>query len=93
MLQSGRQAREWRQTQICGSLLIIESNPIAEEVFEARRKLRDAGRETAIAVLDAQEEVFDARSKLIAATYDAQVAVFKVLLAMGLLGPDNLGLL
>jgi adhesin transport system outer membrane protein len=65
---------------------------IAEEVFEARRRLRDAGRETAIAVLDAQKEVFDARSKLIAATYDAQVAVFKVLLAMGLLGPDNLGL-
>ena len=65
---------------------------IAEEVFEARRRLRDAGRETAIAVLDAQKEVFDARSKLIAATYDAQVAVFKVLLSMGLLGPDNLGL-
>ena len=65
---------------------------IAEEVFEARRRLRDAGRETAIAVLDAQKDVFEARSKLIAATYDAQVDVFKVLLAMGLLGPENLGL-
>jgi adhesin transport system outer membrane protein len=65
---------------------------IAEEVFEARRRLRDAGRETAINVLDAQREVFDARSKLTAANYDAQVAVFKVLLSMGLLGPDNLGL-
>jgi adhesin transport system outer membrane protein len=65
---------------------------IAEEVFEARRRLRDAGRETAINVLDAQRDVFEARSKFIAATYDAQIAVFKVLFSMGLLGPDNLGL-
>jgi adhesin transport system outer membrane protein len=65
---------------------------IAEEVFEARRRLRDAGRETAIVVLDAQREVFVARSRSVAATHDAQLAVFKVLFAMGLLGPDSLGL-
>jgi adhesin transport system outer membrane protein len=65
---------------------------ISEEVFEARRRLRDAGRETAIVVLDAQREVFQARSRSVAATFDAQLAVFKVLFAMGMLGPDSLGL-
>ncbi|HEX9837429.1 MAG TPA: TolC family protein, partial [Alphaproteobacteria bacterium] len=63
-----------------------------EEVFDSRRRLRDAGRETAINVLDAQSEVFNARLNYLAATYDAQLAVFRVLGAMGLLGPGDLGL-
>jgi adhesin transport system outer membrane protein len=65
---------------------------ISEEVFESRRRLRDAGRETAINVLDAQSEVFNARLQYLAATYDAQLAVFRVLGAMGLLSPADLGL-
>jgi hypothetical protein len=36
--------------------------------------------------------VFNARLQYLAATYDAQVAVFRVLGAMGLLNPADLGL-
>jgi adhesin transport system outer membrane protein len=72
--------------------LLDNAVAIAEEVFDSRRRLRDAGRETAINVLDAQSEVFNARLNYLAATYDAQLAVFRVLGAMGLLGPADLGL-
>ena len=65
---------------------------IAQEVFDARRKLRDAGRETAINVLDAQSEVFAARINHVAARSDASVAIFEVLHRTGLLTADLLGL-
>ena len=67
---------------------------IATEVFEARRQRQAAGvgGETAREVLDAQREVFGAQMNLIAAKFDAEIAGFRVLLAMGELTPDNLGL-
>ena len=64
----------------------------AEEVFNARRRLRDAGKETAINVLDAESEVFAARLNHLAALFDSDVAVYRILFAMGRLTPDNLGL-
>jgi len=84
----------WQQLMTARERTTVLDNAVAlaEEVFDARKRLRDAGRETAINVLDAQSQVFDARSKFIAATYDAQLAIFRVLFSMGLLGPDNLGL-
>ncbi len=65
---------------------------IAEEVFSARRRLRDAGKETAINVLDAESELFLARLNHLAALFDSDVAVYRILFAMGRLTPDNLGL-
>lgn len=56
---------------------------IASEVYEARQKLREAGKETAINVLDAENEVFNARINLTAATFDAKVAAYQLLVAMG----------
>ena len=72
--------------------LLENAVSIAEEVFTARGKLRDAGKETAINVLDAQSELFGARLNAIGASYDAQVTAFRVLHAMGALTPDNLKL-
>lgn len=70
--------------------LLDNAVSIAEEVFLARGRLRDAGRETAINVLDAQSELFGARLDAVGASYDAQVTAFRVLAAMGALTPENL---
>lgn len=63
--------------------LLTNAVNIASEVFEARKSLRDSGRETALNVLDAENEVYAARINLVAATYDAYVAVYRVLAAIG----------
>ncbi len=63
---------------------------IASEVFDARRKLREAGKETVINVLDAENEVFDARINLVAAQHDARIATYRLLTAMGRLTIPNI---
>lgn len=72
--------------------LLDNAVAIAEEVFIARQRLRDAGRETAINVLDAQREVFAARINLVAAQFDAEIAAFAVMSATGMLTTNNLRL-
>ncbi|MGC2854050.1 TolC family outer membrane protein [Novispirillum sp. DQ9] len=62
---------------------------IADEVFTSRRRLREAGKENAITVLDAENEVFTARINYTAALYDARLASYQVLLAMGRLGEPS----
>ncbi len=63
---------------------------IAAEVFTGRRKLREAGKETVINVLDAESQMFDARIQLIAAQHDARIAVYRLLAAMGQLNVDTI---
>jgi adhesin transport system outer membrane protein len=65
---------------------------IAEEVFVARAKLREAGKGAQLDVLDAQSEVFTAQINLIKADFDARIAVYRVALATGFLTPEMLGL-
>jgi len=60
---------------------------IASEVFDNRKKLRDAGKETVINVLDAENEVNNAQINYTTASYDTRVAVYQLLLAMGRLKP------
>lgn len=62
---------------------------IASEVLVSRQKLRAAGKETAINVLDAENETYNARINLASATFDAKVAAYQVLLAMGRLNLDS----
>lgn len=62
---------------------------IAGEVFDARKRLRDAGSETAINVLDAENELYRARIDAASARYDYYLAVYRLLLAMGLLSVEN----
>jgi adhesin transport system outer membrane protein len=61
---------------------------IAAEVFTSRDKLRQAGKETAINVLDAENEVFSARINYASALYDARLAAYQLLLAIGRLEVD-----
>lgn len=63
---------------------------IATEVHSSRQKLREAGKETVINVLDAENEIFNAQINYTAASYDERAAVYQVLLAMGRLTAANL---
>lgn len=65
---------------------------IASEVFESRKKLREAGKETVINVLDAENEVNNAQISYTSAFYDERLAVYQLLLAMGRLDRKNLAL-
>jgi adhesin transport system outer membrane protein len=68
--------------------LLENAVAIASEVFDARRKLREAGRETVINVLDAENEVYNARINLVVASADRIGAAYQVLQAMGRLELD-----
>jgi adhesin transport system outer membrane protein len=63
---------------------------IASEVFESRKKLRESGKETVINVLDAENEVFNAQINYTSAMYDARIATYDVLRAMGRLELNTL---
>lgn len=65
---------------------------IAAEVFISRKKLREAGKETVINVLDAENEVSNAQINFTAATYDERLSVYQLLLSMGRLSPSHLNL-
>jgi outer membrane protein, adhesin transport system len=65
---------------------------IASEVFESRKRLREAGKETVINVLDAENEVSNAQINYTSAAYDERLAVYQLLRAMGRLNIANLGL-
>jgi len=65
---------------------------IATEVFTSRKKLREAGKETVINVLDAENEVSNAQINYLAASYDERTAIYQLLLSMGRLNPTYLKL-
>ena len=65
---------------------------IASEVFTSRQKLREAGKETVINVLDASNEVVNAQINFTSASYDGRLAVYQLMLAMGQLNPSGLNI-
>jgi len=65
---------------------------IAAEVFESRKKLREAGKETVINVLDSENEVNNAQVNYTSAAYDERLAAYQLLQAIGRLNAANLGL-
>ncbi len=72
--------------------LLANAVNIASEVSSARKKLREAGKETVINVLDANNEVINAQINYVAATYDEILAIYQMLLAMGRLNTAYLNL-
>ncbi|MBN8532004.1 MAG: TolC family outer membrane protein [Alphaproteobacteria bacterium] len=62
---------------------------IASEVHGARKKLRDAGKESAINVLDAENELYRAKIDAAAAKYDYYSSVYRLLLSIGRLHPET----
>ncbi|TVR83816.1 MAG: hypothetical protein EA405_03100 [Rhodospirillales bacterium] len=63
--------------------LLDNAVAIAAEAFDARRRLREAGRDTVIDVLIAEDEVNNARINLTDAKYQAEIAAYQILLALG----------
>lgn len=69
--------------------LLENAMNIAAEVFEARKKLREAGKENVINVLDAENEVSNTRINFTGAAFDARQATYQLLGAMGRLRLDK----
>lgn len=62
---------------------------IAGEVYDARKRLRDAGSETALNVLDAENELFRAKIDAASAKFDYYIAVYRLMNAMGQLTVES----
>ena len=76
--QSPRASRERRQYRDGG--------------LRVRKKLRAAGKETVITVLDSENEVNNARINFTSASYDEKIVIYQLLLAMGRLNATSLNL-
>ncbi len=63
----------------------------AAEVLQNRKQLRDAGKETAVVVLDAEVEYFGILSTKVNAIFDTRIGAYKLLAAMGELTPERIG--
>ena len=81
-LENGRERQE----------LLKNAAKIASEVMEFRKKLRDAGKETAINVLDAEVEYYSVLSNMINAEFDSKIAFYRLLFVMGQFTPQHIGL-
>lgn len=99
LTQSKRQVAEnvriaWERLQTATERVQLLQNAvnIASELFEARKRLREAGKETAVNVLDAETELYSAQIVFANASYDARLAAYAVLQAVGRLSPAALGL-
>ncbi len=86
--------RSWHELMTARQRVDLLENAvnIAAEVLVARRRLREAGKEDLLNVLDAESEVNNARISLTDAAADARIAVYRVLQGIGRLdaGPLNL---
>ena len=69
-------------------IFLKTASAIAGEVYDLRRKLREAGRETVINVLDAESEFLAAQINFTSAQVDARIGRYQLLLAMGRLEID-----
>ena len=65
---------------------------IAEEVYAGRQKLREAGQETSVNVLDSLSELKTAQINFVDASYNARLSVYRVLRAVGHLRAQDMGL-
>ncbi|MBP5855407.1 TolC family protein [Marivibrio halodurans] len=65
---------------------------ITEEAVAARRELVEAGRETQLVLLDTEIELFLRQRQLIAFETQARLSAYQLLLAIGELTPDRVGM-
>lgn len=89
-----RVRQSWSRYRTSGEQRELLENAvnIASEVFEARKKLRTAGRDSVINVLDAENELNSARLRLTNARFNHVTDAYRVLFQTGRLTPDTLNL-
>lgn len=86
--------RAWQQLVTARERVDLLENAvnIASEVFEARKRLREEGKETVINVLDAENGIIDAQIQFTQVSYDQRLAVYQLLQALGRLDEASLGI-
>jgi adhesin transport system outer membrane protein len=72
--------------------LLDSAASIARDVMEDRKRLRDAGKETAINVLDAEVEYYGVLANKVNAAYDTRISSYRLLQSVGDLTADTMGL-
>lgn len=84
----------WALLQIARAQIIASRQQVlsAQLAFEGFREEALLGARTTLDVLDAEQELLDARTSALQAEIDAQLAVYQVLTAVGLMTTDHLGL-
>lgn len=65
---------------------------ITFDVMQNRKRLRDAGRETVMSVLDAEVEYYGVLANRVNALNDTRIASYRLLAAIGALTPEMIGL-
>ncbi len=65
--------------------LLDQATQTSRGVMEGRKKMRDAGKETALAVLDAEVEYFGVLANKVNALIDARLGSYRLLHALGML--------
>jgi outer membrane protein TolC len=81
-LQSGRE----REAMLEGAA------SITYDVMQNRKRLRDAGRETVMSVLDAEVEYYGVLANRVNAMTDTRISSYRLLSAIGALTPASIGL-
>jgi TolC family type I secretion outer membrane protein len=72
--------------------LLESAASISYDVMQNRKRLRDAGKENAINVLDAEVEYYGVLSNKINATNETRIGSYRLLAAIGMLTPASIGL-
>jgi len=72
--------------------LLADAVEISKSVMQDRKRLRDAGKETALAALDAEVEYYGVLANKVNAEFDTRIAAYRLLAALGALSPEKLGL-
>ncbi len=72
--------------------LLANAADISFEVMHNRQRLRDAGKETAINVLDSEVEYYGVQANRFNAIYDTRIGSYRLLAAMGQLTPKLVGM-
>ena len=70
--------------------LLDSAATIAKDVMEDRKRLRDAGKESAIIVLDAEVEYYGVLANKVNALYDTKIGSYKLMASLGELTPEAL---
>jgi adhesin transport system outer membrane protein len=85
-------ALSWHELETSAERVALLANAvvIAAEVWEARVKLRDAGKETSLNVLDAENELLAACINFVNADFENRASVYRVLFDVGRLAPEAL---
>lgn len=91
-LESVRLAWNQYQKGLERQELLESATETARSVMEGRKRLRDTGKETALAVLDAEVEYFGILANKVNAMIEARIGSYRLLSTLGLLNIKDLNL-